>query len=32
MIVDENPGAAEAALKERYQEAHGGKLPALVSR
>ena len=32
MIVDENPGAAEAALKERYQEAHGGKLPALVNR
>jgi len=32
MVVDEHPGTAEAALKERYQEAHGGKLPALVNR
>ena len=32
MIVDENPGDVEAALKERYQETHGGNLPALVNR
>ena len=32
MVVDEHPGAVEEALKERYQEMHGGKLPALVSR
>jgi len=32
MIVDDHPGTAEEALKERYQMAHGGRLPALVSR
>ena len=32
MIVDDNPGDVEAALKERYQETHGGNLPALVNR
>ena len=32
MIVDEHPGAAEEVLKKRYQEAHSGKLPALVIR
>jgi hypothetical protein len=32
MVIDEHPGTAEAALKERYQEAHGGRLPALVNR
>ena len=28
MIVDDHPGTAEEALKERYQMAHGGRLPA----
>jgi len=32
MIVDENPGAAEEALKGQYRKAHGGDLPALVNR
>lgn len=32
MVVDDHPGTAEEALKERYQEAHNGRLPALVSR
>ncbi len=32
MIVDDHPGTAEEALKERYRKAHGGRLPALVSR
>jgi len=32
MIVDEHPGAVEEVLKKRYQEAHSGKLPALVIR
>jgi len=32
MIVDDHPGTAEETLKERYQKAHGGRLPALVSR
>ena len=32
MIVDDHPGTAEEALKERYRKAHGGRLPAPVSR
>jgi hypothetical protein len=32
MIVDDHPGTAEEALKERYQEAHGRRLPALVNQ
>jgi hypothetical protein len=32
MVVDDHPGTAEGALKERYQKAHGRRLPALVSR
>jgi len=32
MVVDEHPGAAEEALKGQYRKAHGGRLPALVSR
>jgi hypothetical protein len=32
MVVDENPGTAEEALKGQYRKAHAGELPALVSR
>ena len=32
MVVDDHPGTAEEALKGRYRKAHGGNLPALVSR
>ena len=32
MVVGEHPGTAEEDLKEQYQKAHGGRLPALVNR